>query len=145
MLQNPESPFSVDEVGSVSKKRLSIQITLKWVDAFLSRYIIVIRKRSGSLSRSPAQIRFIEKTVAYLLRQLQRLFDIGDLNESMVENMDETHFIFNMDNQKALEIQGVQKVNYADVVSGGDDFTMVLRLCGGVNVKLEDLFLISKN
>ncbi len=67
MLQNPESPFSVDEVGSVSKKRLSIQITLKWVYAFLSRYIIVIRKRSGSLIRSPDQTRFIEKTVAYLL------------------------------------------------------------------------------
>ncbi len=59
--------------------------------------------------------------------------------------MEEIHFIFNMDNHKALEIRGVQKVNYADVVSGGDDFTNVPRLCGGVNSKLEDLFLISKN
>ncbi len=39
----------------------------------------------------------------------------------------------------------MQKLNYADVVSGADGFTMVLRLRGGVNTKLEDPFLIFKN
>ncbi len=59
--------------------------------------------------------------------------------------MDETHFISNMDNNKMLVIRGVQKVNYADVVSGGDELTMVLRLRGGFKAKLEDPLLIFKN
>ena len=50
-----------------------------------------------------------------------------------------------MYNQKTLGIRGVQKVNYVDVVSGGDGFPMVLRLRGGVNAKLEDPFLNFKN
>ncbi len=70
LLQEPDSPFAADEFDSLSNKTLSNNITVKWVDAFLSRYKIAIRKQSGSLSRSPTQTRLIEKTEAYHLKQL---------------------------------------------------------------------------
>ena len=63
----------------------------------------------------------------------------------MVENMDEAHFIFNMNNHKTLGFRRSKKVNYADVVGGCDWFTMVLRLKGGVDGKLMQPFLIFKN
>ena len=50
--------------------------------------------------------------------------------------MNETNFIFNMDNGKTLGYHGSTKVNDADVVSGCDGFTMVLRLRSGVDAKL---------
>ncbi len=65
LIQEPNSPFAADEVNSVSNKTLSSHITLKWVNSFLSRHNIVIRKQSESLSRYPAYTWFIEKTVAY--------------------------------------------------------------------------------
>ncbi len=145
LLHEPDSPLKADEVDLVSNKTLSSHITLKWVDAFLSRCNIVIRKQFGSLIRSPTQTRFIERNVAYYLGQVQRRFDLSDLDENMVENKDETHFIFNMDNHKTLGFRGIGKVKIANVVSVGDGFTMVLRLCGGVDAKLEDSFLIFKN
>ena len=63
----------------------------------------------------------------------------------MVENLDKTHFIFNMDNGKTLGYRVSTKVNYADVVSGCDGLTMVLRLRGGVDAKLMQPFPIFKN
>ncbi len=145
LLQEPDSAFNADEVDSGSNKPISSLITPWWIGAFMSRFNIVIRKQSGSLQRSPSHTRFIERTVAYHLGQVQRLFEVGDMDENMVENMDETHFIYNMGDHKTLSIRGDKKVNYADVVSGGDGFTMALRLRGGVSARLEDPFLIFKN
>ena len=38
-----------------------------------------------------------------------------------MENDDETHFIFNMDNWRTLRFSGDKEVKYADVVSGEKD------------------------
>ena len=50
-----------------------------------------------------------------------------------------------MDNHYTLGTRGINNVNYADVVSGADGFTMVLRLRGGTNARLEAPFIIFKN
>ena len=63
----------------------------------------------------------------------------------MVDNVDETHFVFNMDNHKTLSFRGSNNVNYADLVGGCDGFTMVLRLRGGIDPKLVEPILIFKN
>ena len=118
---------------------------LKWIDSFLYRFNIVIRKQSGCLTRSIARTAYIEKHVSYQLVRLKELFEDGTLDENYVENMDETHFVFNMDNHYTLGIRGVDSVNYADVVGGADAFTMVLRLRGGPNARLEAPFIIFKN
>ena len=62
-----------------------------------------------------------------------------------MENIDEAHFVFNMDNDHTRGLRGVDSVNYADVVGGSDGFTMVLRLRGGTNARLEAPFIIFKN
>ena len=50
-----------------------------------------------------------------------------------------------MDNHHTLGTSGADGVNYADVVGGADGFTMLLRLRGGPNSKLEAPFIIFKN
>jgi len=59
--------------------------------------------------------------------------------------MDETHFIFNMDNHMTLARRGEANVNYADVVSGGEGMTMVLRMTGGPHARIEAPFMILMN
>ncbi len=80
---------------------------------------------------------YTEKCIAYHLGKLERDFASGDLDQAMVENMDETHFLINQDNHRTLGYVGDPNVNYADVSSGGEGMTMVLRISGGVNSKVE--------
>jgi hypothetical protein len=47
-----------------------------------------------------------------------------------MENIDETHFVVNLDNGHTLGFQGDTSVTYAEVVSGGDSMTMVVRISG---------------
>ena len=50
------------------------------------------------------------------------------------ENMDETHFVINVDNGRTLGVQGGDNdVMYADVVSGGEGMTMMLCITGGAS------------
>jgi len=62
-----------------------------------------------------------------------------------MENEDETHFVFNMDNGKTLGLCGTTQVKYTDVVSGGENFTMMLRLSGGSRARFQLPFIIFKN
>lgn len=145
LLHEDDSLFQASYVDETSGRPIVEHITVKWIDSFLNRHNIVTRKQSGSLTRSPAHTRYTEQLIAHHLGKLQRDFDSGVMDENMVENMDETHFIFNMDNHKTLGKRGAKKVNYVDVVQGGEGFTMVLRMTGGVNAKIEAPFLIFKN
>ena len=72
-------------------------------------------------------------------------FKLGILDEILVENVDETHFIINMDNGKTLGFRGDNDVKYADVVSGGVGMTMVVRLTGGPSSKICAPFMIFQN
>lgn len=47
-------------------------------------------------------------------------------------NADEIHFMINMDNGKTLGFCGDEHVPYADVTSGGEALTMLVRLNGGL-------------
>ena len=62
-----------------------------------------------------------------------------------MSNLDETHFMINMDNGKTLWFSGDQKIGYADVTSGGEGMTMVVRLSGGPCARIEEPFMIFKN
>ena len=45
-----------------------------------------------------------------------------------MENLDETHFVVNLDNGKTLGFRGDTTVKYADVVSGRESITLVVRI-----------------
>ena len=92
--------------------------------------------QSGGLSRSPLQTLFIERKVSYHIGYLQGRFELILLDENMVDTMDEAHFILNMDNHKTLSSSGGSKINYDDMVSVCDWFTMALRFRGSMDAKL---------
>lgn len=48
-----------------------------------------------------------------------------------MENMDETHFIIDIDNFRTLSARGEQKIRYADVLSGTIEMTMIVHVTGG--------------
>ena len=58
-------------------------------------------------------------------------FESGDFDENNMSNLDETHFIINMDNRKTLGFSRDKKIRYTDVTSGGEGITMVVGLIGG--------------
>ncbi|KAL2643484.1 hypothetical protein R1flu_011071 [Riccia fluitans] len=88
---------------------------------------------------------FIERGVAYHMGELQRGFSSGVLDENLIENMDNMHFMINMDNGKTLGFRGNEEVKYADVISGGVGMTMVVKITGGPNAKIGVPFMIFKN
>lgn len=132
---------SVQDKGKASLDLL----TYRWIKNFMAANRIVLRAQTGKLLVSPAKELLIEKNVAFHLGEHKRGFQSGLLNENRIENADETHFVFNMDNGKTLGIKGDSDVKYADVVSGGDPITMMVRLTGGSNARIEAPMLIFKN
>jgi hypothetical protein len=76
---------------------------------------------------------------------LQRGFQTGIFDENLIENIDETHFVINMDNGRTLGFRGDTTVKYVDVVSGGDSMTMVVRISRGRRSLIEAPMLIFTN
>jgi hypothetical protein len=62
-----------------------------------------------------------------------------------MENVDEIHFLINIDNGKALGFRGDLVVKYSDVVLGGEAMTMVVRVTGGVRGKIMAPMIIFTN
>jgi hypothetical protein len=107
-------------------------------------YIVLLSQR-GNLSCSPKKERQIEMNTAYHLGVLQRGFQSGVFDENLMENLNETHFTVNMDNDRTLGFRGDTVVKYADVVAGGDAMTMVIRISGGRRSMVEAPMLIFTN
>ena len=87
------------------------------MQTFIDVQGLVIRRQAGSLAVSPQKQLFIEKTVAFRPGKLKRGFESGDLNEGLVENADETHFVFNKDNGRTGGFRGDEKAKNSDFVS----------------------------
>ena len=66
--------------------------------------------------------------VAFHLGVLHRGCLSGEYEENYVENVDETHFMINMDNGGILDIRGEQVIKYSHVVSRGEALTLVVRV-----------------
>lgn len=145
ILRNSEGQFNAQYVDPKSRQLIIEKIDYSWIQHFMAKKNIVYRKQTGKLSVSPAKLEFIEKTVAFHLGQIKREFAAGTLQEDMIENVDETHFLINMDNGRTLGFAGDEKVKYADVVSGSEGITMIIRITGGKNAYIEPPFLVFKN
>lgn len=137
------SPFHKDV--NVDGKLLEDKVTIRWVQTFMSSHNIVVRRQAGKLATSPEKQTFIEKSVAHHLGELKRGFESGALKEEMIENADETHFIFNMDNGRTIGFRGDEEIKYADLVSGDEGITMMVRLTGGRDARIQPPMLIFKN
>ena len=76
---------------------------------------------------------------------LAREFRSYERKEDDVENADEMHFVIDMENGRTLGFSGQEEVKYADAVSGGEGMTMVVRISGGCDAKMEAPFMVFKN
>ena len=53
--------------------------------------------------------------------------------------------MINMDNGRTLSFSGESEVKYADVVSGGEGVTIMVRLSGGRDARVQNTFMVFKN
>ncbi|KAL0241661.1 hypothetical protein GEMRC1_006896 [Eukaryota sp. GEM-RC1] len=106
---------------------------------------VVSRTVCGKLMVSDAKREYIDRSVAFHLGVVARAFEDGSLDEDYVYNFDETHFIIDMVNKRTLGVRGEDQVSFADVVSGTEGFTVVVKIRGGSRAKVTAPFLIFKN
>ncbi|SPQ96949.1 unnamed protein product (mitochondrion) [Plasmodiophora brassicae] len=130
---------------SVNGKPIVDSLTTRWIQHFMAAKNIVPRAQCGKLKISDEHQERINKLVSYHLGVIARGFESGELDENLIENWDETHFVINMDNGKTLGFRGDTEVKYADVVSGGIGMTMVVRLTGGPDARICPPMLIFQN
>ncbi|OWZ03588.1 hypothetical protein PHMEG_00024654 [Phytophthora megakarya] len=105
---------------------------------------IVPRTQSGKKSVSPEKQASIER-VAKHLANLQRGFEPGEYDEDTVENIEETHFVVDFNNNKTLGFKREENIKYADVVSGGEGMTMLVRISSGASGHIHPPMMILHN
>lgn len=137
--------YSRNMIDPKSNEPLHLKITSTWIQSFTNRFRITSRAHTGKHRMSPRKEEEIELTVAAHLGTMSGLFEGHRLDEDDIENADETHFVINVDNGRTLGFCGTSEVKYADVVSGGEGFTMIVRLSGGRDSKVEAPFIVFKN
>ncbi|KAL3685112.1 hypothetical protein R1sor_003134 [Riccia sorocarpa] len=137
--------FTPQTVMPDCPKPLIERINSRWIQSFQEHFNIVHRAQTSKLMVSQAKQERIERSVAVHLRMLAGQFQSGQLDENLLENTDETHFMINMDNGKTLGSRGDNDVKYDDVVSGGQGMTMVVKVTGGVHARIGTPFMIFAN
>ncbi len=120
-------------------------INAGFITRILQSNNIVTRKRTGNLSRSVQHTEWTQELIAYHLGDLQRKFGDGILTHGLVDNMDENHFWYDMDDAVVLARKGSDLIKYKDAFQGDKGMTMVFRVTGGVHAKLHDPFFIFEN
>lgn len=124
---------------------ITSKISPRWIQNFMHCHNLVVRRQTGKLAVSPEKQLFIERSIAFHLGTMKRCFASGELNEDTIENADETHFVFNMDNGRTVGMRGDEHVKYADVVSGDEGITMMVRVTGGARAAIQTPMLVFKN
>ena len=80
---------------------------------------------------SSSKQEYIKRFVVFHLGVLKHWFKLRKLDENLIENANETHFIINYNNKKTLGFESGKHVKYVDVVSSGLRMTMVMKVIGG--------------
>ncbi len=145
ILLSPDSIYHAESRDPKDDKLLIGKITRSWIQQFMDVHNIVLLSQRGRLSLSNAKEIQIQKMVAYHLGLLHRGFQSGQFDENLMENVDETHFVINMDNGRSLGFRGDSTVKYADVVAGGESMTLVVRISGGRRSMIEAPMIIFTN
>ena len=126
-------------------KLLHEKLTYTWMHQFMDAHNIVLLSQTGRLTCSTEKETEIERQTAYHLGVMQRGFHTGLFHKDLMENIDEAHFVVNMDNGRTLGFRNDSVVKYADVVSGGDCMTVVIRISGRHRSLIETPMIIFTN
>jgi hypothetical protein len=82
---------------------------------------------------------------AFHLGVLHRGFSNGKFDKNLMEYINETHFVVNMNNGRTSGFRSDTTISYVEVVSGGDSMTTVIRISGGRRSMIEASMLIFTN
>lgn len=124
---------------------ITVHITTRWIEKFMTKHSSVCWMQVGKLSVSATKQEIIDLEVAYHLGRLYREFENGDLNEEDSYNADETHFKLDTNDGRTLAMKGDESVRFADIVSGEDGMTMMLLLGGCPAAEMGLTLLVFKN
>eukprot|EP00644_Phytophthora_capsici_P010720 jgi/Phyca11/104621/e_gw1.9.875.1 len=103
---------------TVNDKAFPALVTPRRVQDFLERYNIVYRRHKGKKQVSVEKQMQIDRAVARHLGELKRQFEEDTLDPNEQYNMDESHFVIDLDDGKTLDFVGSQSVKYRSIVSG---------------------------
>ena len=145
ILLNPTSPYTAQSRDPKDDALLTSKFTPTWIQQFMHVHSIVLLSQRGRLICSPEKELQIQRATVYHLGLLQRGFGTRIFDENLMENVDKTHFVINLDNGHTLGFRGDTTVKYAEVVSGGESMTMVIRISGGRRSMIEAPMLIFTN
>lgn len=145
ILHDSSHEYNAEYADPKDGKKITEKLTMKWAHTFMERFNIVHRAVSGKGAVSPAKREQIEREVAFHLGVLKRAFDDNTLDENLVENIDETHFLINMSNGRTLGFAGDKDTRVMDVVSGGEGMTMMVRITGGAGATIAPPFMVFKS
>lgn len=73
---------------------------------------------------------------------ISRLLTNEDMEEDLTDNIDEIHFVVNLENGKTLGFASPEDVKYAEITSGGHGITILVRITGGKIASIRPPFLI---
>jgi hypothetical protein len=111
----------------------------------MAMHNIILLCQRRRLICSEVKERHIQKLTSFHLGLLHRGILLGEFDENLMENIDETHFVVNCDNGRILGFSSDNVVKYADVVSGGQSMTLMVRISGGRRAIIEDPMMIFAN
>ena len=80
----------------------------------MNNHKIVLLFQRGCLTCNPNKELQIKMQTVYHLELLQRKFASREFDENFIENLDETHFVVNLDNGQILGFQGDTIVKYGE-------------------------------
>lgn len=136
--------YSSNMLDPQSEQAPFTRITTGWIQSFSNRFRIVSCAHTGKHVLTHIK-RALLKKVAFDLGIMNRMLSSAEFDEKDLENADETHFIFDMENLRKLGIAGENEVKYADLVSGVEEIIVLIRVSAGRNGTIHPLFLIFMN
>ena len=100
IIRKEEGVFNSHYRDPRDQKMIIRKILPRWVQCFMDKkYCGPLSDTStGKLMCSPEKELHVQNTIAFHLGQLHRGFALGELDENFIDNMDETHFVVNVDN-----------------------------------------------
>lgn len=120
-------------------------ITKYLIQDFCALHNIVFKVPGRTHSKSPEWSAYYDRLIANHLGKLKSRFAYGIYEQDLIFNLDETHFIIDFNNLKALGFSGECVVSYNELASVTEGFTLALLLRGGSEARIESGIAIFKN
>ena len=105
-LNDAECPVGPEHIHPETRKLYKDLITYDFVYSFRLCSNIINRRKYGKNERSPEFTEWTERNIADHLGKLKRSFELGELKVDWVANIDETDFLYDLDDKNVLARRG---------------------------------------